>query len=251
MVNTLTIQRVGTTVRITLNRPEAANSLSREMVQALQEIVYRSYQDGTTLLVLAGEGRHFCAGFDLSQLESEDDDSLLARFVRIELLLQSVRAAPFTTLALGHGRIMGAGADLFAACEQRWLVGDATLCFPGAAFGLVLGTGRLTRLVGTNLARDWISSGCNIEPTDALSSGLATASIDTTTLSAALSRLTERSIRLDSVTRQSIYFASGEGPATLAEDLQALVQSAARSGLKERIQQYRAQARKAVLTKLV
>lgn len=242
MMKTLTIQRVGTMVRIRLNRPEVANSLSVEMVQELQAAVNQCYQDGTSLLVFEGEGRHFCAGFDLSQLDHEDDDSLLARFVRIELLLQSVRAAPFTTLALGHGRIMGAGADLFAACEQRWLVGGATLCFPGAAFGLVLGTGRLTRLVGTSLARSWVSSGCKIEAVQALSSGLATAAVDATSLPSELAGLAERSVRLDPVTRQSISMASGESPVVLAQDLHALVQSAARPGIKERIQQYRAGA---------
>src|SRR3546814_15241911 len=82
----------------------------------------------------------------------------MARFIRIELLLQARQAAPFLTVAVGHGRHIGAGADMFVACQRRIVVGEAAFRFPGAAFGLVLGTGRLARLVGSASACDWVGS---------------------------------------------------------------------------------------------
>ena len=136
-------------LHLQLNRPEKGNALSTLLVQALTETLETATRDPELrLLVLSGAGRHFCTGFDLSDLDHETDDSLLARFTRVELMLQAVHGAPFATLALAHGRTLGAGADLFAACSERWIVGDASFAFPGAGFGLVLGTSRLASLVG-------------------------------------------------------------------------------------------------------
>ena len=157
-------RRDGPVLHLQLHRPEVGNALSAALVQALTEAVDAATHDvSVRLLVLSGAGRHFCTGFDLSDLDRETDDSLLARFTRVELLLQAVHAAPFATLALAHGRTMGAGADLFAACGDRWIVGDAGFAFPGAAFGLVLGTVRLTELVGAPHAAAWIEGGQRIE----------------------------------------------------------------------------------------
>jgi enoyl-CoA hydratase/carnithine racemase len=215
------------------------------MVASLLDVVHRCAADDTALLVLQAQGRHFCTGFDLSGLDTETDDSLLARFVRIELLLQAIHAAPFTTVALGHGAIVGAGADLFAACEARWAVAQASFRFPGAAFGLVLGTGRLARLVGAGLSRDWIGSGRRVDLAEALACGLVTASVSAEQLSQELDRLAERSCRLEPVTRKAVHAASQADLSHQSRDLLALAQSAARPGIKERIQQYRARAQQA------
>ena len=135
-------------VHLRLNRPDKGNALSAALVAGISAAVQQAHQEPTRLLVLSGEGRHFCTGFDLSALELETDDSLLARFTRVELMLQAIHAAPFPTLALAHGRTMGAGADIFCACSERWIVDDAQFAFPGAGFGLVLGTARLAEAVG-------------------------------------------------------------------------------------------------------
>src|SRR3546814_18652036 len=74
------------------------------MVAAMASAVERCYADGTTLLILDAPGRNFCTGFDLGDLNQQYDDYLLARFIRIELLLQAMQAATFFTFAVGHGR---------------------------------------------------------------------------------------------------------------------------------------------------
>ena len=161
--------REGAVLHLTLNRPDKGNALSAQLVQALTDALDQaSAERDLRLVVLAGAGRHFCTGFDLSDLDQATDDGLLARFTRVELLLQAVHAAPFATLALAQGRAMGAGADLFAACTERWIVDDAKFAFPGAAFGLVLGTTRLTTRVGAPQAAEWIQSGAVFDATVAL-----------------------------------------------------------------------------------
>jgi enoyl-CoA hydratase/carnithine racemase len=204
------------------------------------DAVSRCHEDGTRMLVIEGSGPNFCTGFDLSDLKSETDDSLLARFVRVELLLQAIHYAPFLTIALARGRAFGAGADLFAACEQRWIVDSATFSFPGAAFGLVLGTARLARRVGSDRAREWIRTGETISPESALEAGLASRIIGACDMEAGLASLASGAQRLDPVTQAAIYAASlGGVGADRAADLYQLTLSAARAGIKERIETYR------------
>lgn len=237
-------------LHLRLNRPDKGNALSGALVDALTEAVAAAAGDASLrMLVLSGAGRHFCTGFDLSDLDRETDDSLLARFTRVELLLQAVHAAPFTTLALAHGRTMGAGADLFAACTERWIVGDATFAFPGSGFGLVLGTTRLANLVGAARTAEWIEAGAVIDAGAAHASGLATLRIEVDALDAERARLLARVSRLDGPTQRGIHAAIGagrrpRGDAGDAEDLARLVRSAARPGLHERVAAYRAAMRK-------
>jgi enoyl-CoA hydratase/carnithine racemase len=164
--------------RVTLNRPGAGNSLSADLVAALEALVDEGAVRRPRLMVLRGEGRHFCTGFDLSRLDEESDETLLARFCRIELMLQKVHRAPFPTLAIAHGRTVGAGADLFAACTRRLAAPGTQFAFPGASgFGLVLGTRRLVQRVGAERARRWVETGSGVGFDEALASGLATGAL--------------------------------------------------------------------------
>ncbi len=105
----LKTERHAGVVRLTLRRPERGNSLSPDLVDMLAEQVRISYQDGTRLLVLESEGKHFCTGFDLSDLDAVTDDDLLARFARIELLLQRCmpRRSRWWPLVMGASWVRG------------------------------------------------------------------------------------------------------------------------------------------------
>lgn len=177
MTATLNVRRAGGLTVLTLERPDKGNALSPALVAELDAALQHAEGDGTQLLVLVGSGKNFCTGLDLSDLKSETDDTLLARFVRVELLLQRLHGAPFATLAIARGRTIGAGADLFAACEQRWVLEDASFAFPDAGFGLVLGTARLAAIVGPARARararEWIGSGRSVPVDEAVQTGLA------------------------------------------------------------------------------
>ncbi len=242
----LVARRHGAALHLQLNRPATGNALSAALVQALTEALEAAAQDpDVRLVVLAGAGRHFCTGFDLSALDEETDDSLLARFARVELLLQAVHTLPVATLALAHGRTLGAGADLFAACSERWIVGDASFAFPGAGFGLVLGSTRLAECVGAPTAAAWIQSGAIIDAASACTHGLATRHIAPDALDAECDALLTRLNRLDSPTQRAIHAATQaarrpRGTAGDAEDLARLLRSAARPGLRDRIAAYRA-----------
>ena len=139
---------------LTMNRPERGNALSAELVEALLEALRAAMADDAVhTAVLRGAGRHFCTGLDLSDLDQTSDAELLWRLVRIEMLLSLVWHAPKRTVAVAQGRTWGAGADLLVACEQRVVLPGAALRFPGAQFGIVLGTRRLALRMGSAAAR--------------------------------------------------------------------------------------------------
>lgn len=158
-----------------LDRPERGNALSASAVEALAAAVASASADPAVhTLLFRGRGKHFCTGFDLSDLESETDASLRIRFVNLEKLLQAVWHAPVRTVAFASGRAWGAGADLFASCDVRAASADATFRFPGSAFGIVLGTRRLVELVGWDHARPLVSEGTMLDAAGALAANLVT-----------------------------------------------------------------------------
>jgi enoyl-CoA hydratase len=239
-----------------LNRPERGNALSAVMVESLLGAVTHAFADPSVhTLALAGVGRHFCTGFDMGGLEEASEGDLALRFVRIEALLDAVWRAPVRTVALATGRAWGAGADLFACCDLRLAAPDASFRFPGAAFGIVLGTRRLAERVGTDRARAWVSEGETADAAGAAAAGLVSRVIpappdpeqdaeghrlwqeDAIGAPPAIDRDALAAIRAASRP------AGGPGADALADaDLAALVRSASRPGLKARILDYRARS---------
>ncbi len=233
------IEAEGEVHTIRLARPDRGNALGPEMVTAIEAALDGALAAGARLVVLRGEGRHFCTGFDLSDLDALTEGDLAVRVIRIELLLQRLHALPVTTLAVAGGRVFGAGADLFAACDHRVALAGSSFAFPGPAFGLVLGTARLAGLVGDGVARRLLLAGATIEAEAALAMGLATQMLEPESLADAMAAARGAATRLDATTVAALHArtrrADDDG------DLAALARSIARPGLKARILAYRAQ----------
>ena len=152
MSNVLEVVRSGSHTVVTLNRPDKANALAAPLVAALQAAMDTASSDGTTVFTIQGNGRNFCAGFDLSELENETDETLIPRLLDLERMLQSIYYAPFATIALIHGGAFGAGFDLATACDYRLAAMDARFRMPGWRMGLALGTRRTAQRVGAERA---------------------------------------------------------------------------------------------------
>ncbi|MEP9350098.1 enoyl-CoA hydratase/isomerase family protein [Xanthobacter sp. KR7-225] len=236
-VSELTIEQAGPVTRLMLDRPARGNALSAGLVLALSAAVAQAAQDGTRLLVLEGLGASFCSGFDLGGLDAQSDGDLALRFLQLETLLQAVHHFPGETLALAHGRVFGAGADLFGACARRIAAPQTTFRFPGVRFGVVLGTRRLGAVVGRERARRLILDGVEVDADAARASGLAD---EIAPPSAWPDRRAAILAGLDLVapeTRAAITRALR--PDTRAADMADLAASVARPGLKQRIQNYK------------
>lgn len=224
-------------VTLTLARPDRGNALGPDLVEALLDAVQHTFADTAVhTLLLRGEGRHFCTGLDLSDLAQCRDGDLLQRLVRIETLLGMLWHAPIRTVALAQGRCWGAGADLFAACEQRLAAAGTSFRFPGAQFGIVLGTRRLAERVGADAARAVTAGGLEWGAEAAQQAGLVQQVIDGDT-GAALAAACHLPA-VDAPTAAALRAATR--PDQRDADLAALVRSAAVPGLVARIQAYRA-----------
>jgi enoyl-CoA hydratase/carnithine racemase len=220
---------------LTLNRGSKANSLTPTLVEDL--ITALDQPDNVRMAVIRGEGKHFCAGFDLSDISELSDGDLLWRFVRIELLLQKIYHSPFPIVALGHGQIVGAGADLFVACWHRVAAPCAKLKMPGWNFELALGTGRLAALIGQDAARDMLIDTRSISAEKAREIGLASDLIGKEGWEDLVTTLAARARTLPTEATSNMLALTGSKNAEL--DLAALVRSAARPGLKARVEKYR------------
>ncbi|SHJ40126.1 Enoyl-CoA hydratase/carnithine racemase [Roseomonas rosea] len=232
------LERDGDAAVLWLDRAERGNALGPELVEALDAAIDAALAGGARLVVLRGRGRNFCTGFDLADLETATEGDLALRMIRVELLLQRISMLPVTTMAIAGGRVLGAGADLFAACDHRVALLGASFAFPGPAFGLVLGTGRLAGLVGDTAARRLLLAGAPVGADAALSLGLASAVLEEGQVPDALLAAARSAARLDAATVAALH-----GRTRRADDdadLAALARSVARPGLKRRIQDYRA-----------
>jgi len=241
----LKLSRRGAILTVELDRAERGNALSAALVEQLIAALEAAWSDiGLHTLVLTGSGRHFCTGFDLADAEQASDGDLLLRFVRIETLLSMLWHAPMRTICVAQGRTWGAGADLLVTCDERIAVDGASFRFPGPAFGIVLGSRRLSERVGVEHAREILSRGVELDAPDALAARLVSdvcpgdgvqARLDALAVEPLPDRDTVRALR----------------DATRADrrdaDLAALVRSAARPGLKVRLLAYR-DARRAART---
>ena len=229
--------RDGPVTRLTLNRPQKANTLSAELVEALLAGVANAYADGTRMLVLDGNGPHFCAGFDFTGHEESSDASLALRFIRIETLLQNIYHAPFATLALAHGKNFGAGADLIAACHKRIAAPGASFRLPGLLFGVVLGTRRLANVLGTDKARDVLSAARTFSADEGLQAGLLTRLAPPDEWPKIVTAHEKNSELLSPDAAAALYRLTESD--TRAEDMAELARSVSVPGLKERIRHFR------------
>lgn len=229
-------RRDGRITEIRMMRVDAGNALNAELVDALHDAIRAAAEDDGDTVLLRGEGKGFCGGFDLSNLETESDASLLQRFVAIELMLQDLVKLPKRTVALAHRFAYGAGADIFAACRMRVAAPGTRLSFPGVRFGIILGTGRLALTVGPDAATEILSTPGFMTAEDAEAKGLVhrrNAVEEWGDLKAGLrdgrSAIPRDMAKMVSE-RLDTYDHDG--------DLAALVRSAARPGLRDRLAAY-------------
>lgn len=163
--------------RLTLNRPEAGNSLSSQLVKDLTAGVTAVRGDpGCKVLLITGSGRFFCAGADLK--EKDRPSSWIWDLRRAFDLIEEL---PVPAVALINGSCMGGGTELALACDFRIALSSVSLGLPEIQFGALPAAGgpqRLLRLVGPALAKLLIMSGEHIPAARALEIGLIEECVD-------------------------------------------------------------------------
>lgn len=167
---------------ITLNRPEAMNSLDVPTKVALRDAVLRAAEDDTVrCVVLAGSGRSFSAGQDLKEhielLDSGSDQPLRTVAEHYNPTVRAIATMDKPVIAAVNGVAAGAGASLAFACDFRIVADTAgfNLAFTGVALSCDTGASwTLPRLVGQAKALELLYFPRTIPADQALRLGLAT-----------------------------------------------------------------------------
>ena len=153
-----------------LNRPEKANSLTREMLATLADEVERAGRTGARAVILTGAGKVFSAGADLDEARAG-----LATDGVWERLSGAIAAAPFLTIAALNGTLAGGAMGMALACDLRLAVPGAKVFYPVMKLGFLpqpSDPARLRALVGPARAKMILMAGAKIETAEALAWGL-------------------------------------------------------------------------------
>lgn len=163
-------------VTLTLNRPDQFNALSEELLEALQDALAAIAQDESVrCVVLAANGRAFCAGHDLKQMRSKPDQRYYEQlFAQCGRVMQSIVNLPVPVIAKVHGMATAAGCQLVASCDMAITANTAKFAVSGINVGLFCSTPAvaLTRNVPAKKAFEMLMTGQFISADDALTHGL-------------------------------------------------------------------------------
>jgi enoyl-CoA hydratase/carnithine racemase len=163
-------------VTLTLNRPNQFNALSEEVLQALQDALARIEADESVrCVVLAADGRAFCAGHDLKQMRSKPDQRYYEQlFAQCGRVMQSIVNLPVPVIAKVHGTATAAGCQLVASCDLAIAADTAKFAVSGINVGLFCSTPAvaLTRNVPMKKAFEMLISGKFISAATAVEYGL-------------------------------------------------------------------------------
>lgn len=164
-----------------MNRPQAYNALSRELVDEMRAAVARVWDSGGRVLVLTASKPGFCAGADLKQRRTMSDAEKYAHNRAINGLANEIAALPLPTVAAINGVAMGGGCELALACDMRFASSDAVIGLTEARLGAMPGAGgsqRLPRLIGTARALEMMYGGEPVSAAKAAVIGLVNEVLD-------------------------------------------------------------------------
>lgn len=160
---------------ITLKRPEARNALNAQMIEQLQEIISEITPKNLRAAIFTGEGKAFCAGADITELQNKTPAQHLKKIQTGQKLFQQIHQLKFPTLACINGMALGGGMELALACTFRVCSPTAGMGLPEIKLGLIPGYGgtqRLPRLIGQAKALELMLSGKIIFAEEAMKIGL-------------------------------------------------------------------------------
>ncbi len=175
---------------LTLNRPDKANALSEEMMDALEARIIEADSDkDVRVIVIAAKGKIFCGGHDLAQMRTHEDDAYFdALFARCARLMGAIRNAKKPVIAKVQGAAVAAGCQLVATCDLAYAADHAKFGVNGINLGLFCATPSvaLSRAVQPRQALELLLTGKLITAPRAVELGLLNAAMPAAEIDAAV-----------------------------------------------------------------
>ncbi len=178
---------------LTLNRPGQFNSLSREMLTALQsELDAIAADEKVRVVVIAGAGKAFCAGHDLKEMRANHSKEFMqALFRQCGELMLTITRLPQPVIARVHGIATAAGCQLVSMCDLAVAADVAKFAVSGINVGLFCSTPAvgLARNLGRKAALEMLLTGEFIDAMEARAKGLVNRVVPADALDAEIERL--------------------------------------------------------------
>lgn len=184
MSSSLRIEAAGPVARVTLNRPEVRNAFNDAVIAELTEAFEQlGARDDLRAIVLAADGKAFCAGADLNWMramagyswdENRDDAGRLAR------MLWTIYRCPLPVIARVQGDVYAGGVGLVACADIVVSTASAGYCLSEAKLGLLPATigPYVVKAMGERQARRWFTTAERFDAAAALRFGLVHELVD-------------------------------------------------------------------------
>jgi len=178
---------------VAFNRPEKSNALHIEAWMEMQAIFESlSNSKEARVIILSGEGKHFCAGIDLEllmsigQLQSMSCAGKRSEKIRdliqnLQNTISAIEKCKKPVIAAVHGGCIGGGVDIISACDMRYCTEDAYFTIKEIDMGMVADIGtlqRLPKIISPGIMAEMAYTGRKVFGSEALTIGLVNQSLD-------------------------------------------------------------------------
>ena len=167
-------ERDGAVLHLRLNRPAKRNAANDALLRLLESLLTQLDAE-VRCVVLSGQGQHFCAGLDLSELADRSVYEGVLHSRMWHAALDKLQFAPVPVVAVLHGAVIGGGLEIAAAAHIRVAERSAYYGLPEGQRGLFVGGGgsmRLPRLIGGARIADMMLTGRVLDADEGQQAGL-------------------------------------------------------------------------------
>ncbi len=198
----------GGIARVILNRPEKLNALSQQLQSELIECLTNADEDpDIRVITLRGAGRAFCAGYDITPPQSDEDREItearrgnirsdMQRLQKTARLMTSIFDLSKPVIAGIHGHVIAGGTDLALHCDIIIAAEDANIGFPPVRSMGTPPTHMWTYMVGPQWAKWFMLTGETISGKEASDIGLVWKSVPAEGLDATVEDLATKMAKI-------------------------------------------------------
>ena len=157
----LRLERAGPVLHVRLNRPAKRNSISDELLAQLHTVWVNMPAD-IRVAVISGEGAHFCAGLDLSEVSERNITEGMQHSRAWHACFDAIQYGPVPVIAVLHGAVVGGGLELASSAHLRVAEDSTFYGLPEGTRGIFVGGGgsvRISRLIGVSRMTDMMLTG--------------------------------------------------------------------------------------------
>lgn len=160
---------------VKINRPEKRNAVNDALILGLEHI-FSNIPDGVKCAIISGEGQHFSAGLDLSELKERDIIEGLQHSRMWHRALEKIQFGTVPVVAVLHGACVGGGLEIASACHIRVAEKSTFYALPEGQRGIFVGGGasvRLPKLIGMSRMADMMFTGRVIKAEEGMAMGMS------------------------------------------------------------------------------